>query len=116
MISSVRVIVSTRQRLERGSEQAAPLARVDSLEPLMLAFPASGRQSIFLGATGPRATRSEETRRGATLVGQGRLAAARVGKKGWNGGGRGAGKQCGHVIVEITAGMLRAACSLTGLS
>src|SRR5215470_18613409 len=57
MISSVRVIVSTRQRLERGSERAAPLARVDGLEPLMLAFPASGRQAIFLGATGPRAAR-----------------------------------------------------------
>src|SRR5262249_46366574 len=61
-------------RLERGSDQAAPLARVDGLEPLMLAFPASGRQALFLGTTGPRATRPEETRRGATPVGQGRLA------------------------------------------
>src|SRR5262249_32539828 len=71
---AMRGRASTRQRLERGSEQAVPLARVDGLEPLMLAFPASGRQAIFLGATGPRATRPEETRRGATLVSQGRLA------------------------------------------
>ena len=57
-----------------------PVRRVDGLEPLMLAFPTSGRQAIFLGATGPRATRPEETRRGATLVGQGWLAVSTVGK------------------------------------
>src|SRR6516162_7039138 len=68
--------------IRRGSDEAAPLARVDGLEPLMLAFPASGRQATFLGATGPRATRPEETRRGASLVGQGRLVVSTVGKKG----------------------------------
>src|SRR5262249_27212995 len=35
---------------------------------------AAGRQAIFLGATEPRAARPRKPRRGATLVGQGRLA------------------------------------------
>jgi hypothetical protein len=38
------------------------------------AFPVGGRQAIFLGATEPRAARPKESRRGATLVGQCRLA------------------------------------------
>jgi len=36
--------------------------------------PAAGRQAIFLEATEPRAARPKEIRRGATPVGQGRLA------------------------------------------
>src|SRR5262245_55777208 len=51
-----RLGVHFRPRLERGSDEAAPLARVDGLEPVMK-YPAVGRQAIFLGATEPRAAR-----------------------------------------------------------
>ena len=58
-----RLGVHSRSRLERGSDQAAPppVRELMFLEPLMLASPAGGRQAIFLGATGPRAARPEET-------------------------------------------------------
>jgi hypothetical protein len=43
-------------RLERGSDQAAPLARVDGLEPTRRNLtPASGTAGHLLGATEPRA-------------------------------------------------------------
>jgi hypothetical protein len=51
-----RLGVHSRSRLERGSDQAAPCARVDGLEPLIRA-PAAERQAIFLVATEPRAAR-----------------------------------------------------------
>jgi len=52
-----RLGAHSRSGLERGSDQAAPLAQVDGLEPLQ--SPAAGRQAIFLGATEPRAARPE---------------------------------------------------------
>jgi hypothetical protein len=63
--------------IRKGQRPGCPLlcARVDGLEPLLLAFHASGRQAIFLGATEPHAARPKEKPRGAThLVGQGCLA------------------------------------------
>jgi len=74
--------VHSRFRLERGSDQAAP-SSVRELMALnrLIRPPAAGRQAIFLGATEPRAARPKESRRGATLVGQGRLAVSTVGKK-----------------------------------
>src|SRR5262249_10518585 len=47
--SRVRLCVHFRSRLEGGSDQAAPLARVDGLEPLN-AFPASGTAGHLSGS------------------------------------------------------------------
>src|SRR6516165_813525 len=63
-------------RLERGSDQAAPLARVDGLEPRMKCLPPRGRTAGHLSGS-DRATRcptGNSPPRGATPVGQGRLA------------------------------------------
>ena len=70
-----RLGVHSRSRLERGSDQAAP-SSVRELMALnrLIRPPAAGRQAIFLEATEPRAARPKEIRRGATPVGQGRLA------------------------------------------
>src|SRR5262245_3172177 len=68
-----RLGVHARLRLERGSDQAAPLARVDSLEPLMRSPRADGRPS-FWERPGHALPDLEAPSRGATLVGQGRLA------------------------------------------
>jgi hypothetical protein len=78
-----RLGVHFRSRLERGSDQAAPLARDDGLEPFMLS-PRARWQAIFLGAPEPRAIRPEKfpPRTVTSLVGQGQLALSTVGKKG----------------------------------
>jgi len=78
-----RVLASmSRSRLERGSDQAAPSSVRELMALNRLIRPPRGRTAGHLSGS-DRATRrpTEEIRRGATPVGQGRLAVSTVGKK-----------------------------------
>jgi|SRR6516225_9126224 len=95
--------VHSRFRLERGSDQAAP-SSVRELMALnrLIRPPAAGRQAIFLGATEPRAARPKEIRRGATPVGQGRLAVSTVGKNAYIDARSRRANNLNMTIVQIT--------------
>ena len=71
--------VHSRGPFERGSDKAAPLARVDGLAPRYnQSFPTAGRQAIFLGATKPRATRPKGAAARSWILAQAELAERKI--------------------------------------